>query len=398
MQTNLRAALAGVAAYKHITQLPPVKLYRDLLRAMGQKQGEAAVELYTSLFFTLASEGYDSLGDYLLEHLRYDEGPYPAAVAAGRETPALTQAARQDVALFSALASLPCGALKNGLLSILPPDWQGIPDLPEWRPAAAPFSFQQLTDFYRQNGSGLFARYRAFVWERDRLLPVAQPDFVSAEELVGYQLQRQQVIANTRALVAGRPVNNVLLFGESGTGKSATVKSLLGLPGLESLRLIQADKDDLGRLHDLIRTLAGRPQKFILFIDDLAFDRDDHTYSALKTILEGGLEPRPANVAVYATSNRRHLVRQSFSDREGDEVDLRETIAEKTALSERFGLRIPFLGLDQKEYLALVDELAGREGIDLPQDELHRRALRWEMQHPGRTPRTVHQFLNSLRL
>ena len=176
------------------------------------------------------------------------------------------------------------------------------------------------------------------------------------------------------------------------------MKSLISVPGFERLRLIQVDKDDLGQLHDLIRTLAGRPQRFIVFIDDLAFDKDDHTYSALKTILEGGIEPRPANVAVYATSNRRHLVRETFSDRAGDEVDMRETIEEKTALSERFGLRVLYQALDQKEYLALVDELAAQNGVTMERAELHRRALGWVMCHPGRTPRTAQQFMNSLRV
>lgn len=397
MQTNLRAALVGVAAYKNITRLPPLQIFGDLLRAMEQKRGEEALELYTNLFYTLAEEGCDSLAAYLEEHLKYDEAPYPAAAAAGRTGGELARAARQDIQLFDALAGLPCGALKNALLSVLPEDWRGIPDLPEWKSESGRFSFESLTEFYRHNGSGIFARHRAFLWEKDRLLAVEQPDFVPEQELVGYALQRNQVIANTRALVSGRRVNNVLLYGESGTGKSATVKSLLGVPDFESLRLIQVDKNDLGQLHELTRTLAGRPQKFILFIDDLAFDRDDSTYSALKTILEGGVEARPANVAVYATSNRRHLVRETFSDRAGDEVDMRETIEEKTALSERFGLRIPYLALDQRDYLALIDRLALQNQVAEEREELHRQALRWVMYHPGRTPRTAQQFMNSLR-
>ncbi len=146
----------------------------------------------------------------------------------------------------------------------------------------------------------------------------------------------------------------------------------------------------------LIRSLGGRRQKFILFIDDLAFDQDDRTYGVLKTILEGGLEPRPANVAIYATSNRRNLVRQTFSDREGDEVDRGETIQEKTALADRFGLRIPYLGLAKAEYLSLVERLAAQADIQMPQEELFARAVRWDARHPGRSPRTAQQFIASL--
>ena len=148
----------------------------------------------------------------------------------------------------------------------------------------------------------------------------------------------------------------------------------------------------------LIRILGNRRLKFILFIDDLAFDQDDTTYSVMKTILEGGLEKRPANVAIYATSNRRHLVRQTFSDRAGDEVDASETIQEKTSLAERFGLRIPYLALNQGDYLNLVERMADLYGVALDRQELRTGALRWEMRHPGRTPRTAKQYIASLHL
>ena len=223
-----------------------------------------------------------------------------------------------------------------------------------------------------------------------------RPDFVPEEELWGYRLQRDQVVANTRALIQGRQVNNVLLYGDPGTGKSATVKALLGVPGFESLRLIEVHKTDLGDFGQLLRQLAHRPQKFILFIDDLAFDQDDMTYSVLKSVLEGGLEPRPDNVAVYATSNRRNLVRQSFSDRRGDEVDINETVQEKTSLAERFGLRIPFTALNRNQFLEMVEELAQRKGVCCDREVLRAEAVKWEMRHPSRTPRTALQFLANL--
>jgi len=191
-------------------------------------------------------------------------------------------------------------------------------------------------------------------------------------------------------------VNNVLLYGESGTGKSATVKNLLTLPGMEELRVIEADKEDLAGLPALIRSLRGLRQKFIIFIDDLTFDREDPTYSILKTILEGGIERRPDNVAVYATSNRRHLIRQTISERAGDEMDRSETIQEKTSLADRFGLRVLFQGINKGEYLAVVDMLAERRGIQMEREELHRRALTWERFHAARTPRTALQFVLSL--
>ena len=270
-----------------------------------------------------------------------------------------------------------------------------LANLPRWY-ASAPFDFDTVTAFYQQNGAGFFGRYRTFLWEGEALVPVEDPDCPRPEELLGYEHQRNQVIANTRPMLEGKQVNNVLLFGDSGTGKSATVKSMLYIPGFEALRLIEVQKNCLHGLPQLIRSLAGRKQKFILFIDDLAFDQDDNTYSALKTILEGGLERRPVNVAIYATSNRRHLVRQTFAERAGDEVDTFETISEKTALAERFGLRIPYLTMNKPDYLALVDHLARLAGVSMEKDVLHAQAMTWEIRHAGRTPRTARQFIASL--
>lgn len=243
----------------------------------------------------------------------------------------------------------------------------------------------------------MFARYRAFLWEGDTLTPVPHPDCPQAGQLLGYERQRNGVIANTRAMLEGKPVNNVLLYGDSGTGKSATVKSLLAVEGFDDLRIIELQKESLSEMPALIRQLGERRQKFILFIDDLAFDHDDSTYSVLKTILEGGLEPRPANVAIYATTNRRHLVRQTFSDRAGDEVDASETIQEKTSLADRFGMRVLYLTLNKYEFLDLVEQLAALEGITKDREELRAQALKWEMHNNGRTPRTARQFIASLK-
>ena len=393
---KLCADIAGMCAYRYIEDKPVMLALKELLNALRAAQGEKALSAYSRLFFALRQEGALGLGDWLDSALRYEENPYADLIARGGEDPALVQAARQDVVLFNTMARTDGGEFIAALGGLLGEEYaQTVAALPRWTAGPA-IAFEELTEFYRLHGAGLFARYRAFLWEDGQLFPVEQPDSPKPEELLGYEMQREQVIANTRALVAGHAVNNVLLFGDSGTGKSATVKSLLTQPGLESLRLIEVQKDGLSDMTRLIRTLRSKPQKFILFIDDLAFDQDDKVFSALKTILEGGLEPRPANVAVYATSNRRHLVRQTFSERAGEEVDTFETIAEKTALSERFGLRIPYQNMDKRGYLALVDHLAAREGIQVEQSKLHAMAMQWDIRHGGRTPRSARQFIASL--
>ena len=397
MTRELRAALLGLSAYKALREEPLLKAVGNLLDGLAAGRGEEALGAYTDVVLALQEAGAHGMGDGLLALLRYRETPYPRALTgpAGADA-VLEAAARRDVNVLKRLRGLDCGAVLEKLTGLLGPEFAPVlGELPRWQ-AGADFDFDGLTAFYREHGAGLFARYRAFVWTDGALIPVHEPDCPDEEEMMGYTLQRDQVIANTRALLEGRRVNDVLLYGDSGTGKSATVKCLLSVPDFGNLRLIEVQKEGLRDMPALIRSLRGRQQKFILFIDDLAFDQDDNTYSVVKTILEGGLEKRPDNVAIYATSNRRLLVRQTFSDRAGDEVDIRETIAEKTALSDRFGLRIPYLALNKAEFLELIEQLADQAGVSMDRGELMREAVKWDMKFPGRTPRGARQFIASL--
>ena len=392
----LRAQLRGLSAFRSLLDTPMLKDALQLLDAAARRDGEGALAAYDQMFYRLKAEGYSGLGTWLWDTLRYTETPYGDLAGSGRSDPELEGAARRDVDALLQLARLGAEDIRVALKPILTEEYVSVLDnLPAWE-TGAPFTFEELAAFYRENGAGLYAKYRAFLWEEGQLVPVADPDCPHPVELLGYDQQRKQVLDNTRLLVEGKPSNNVLLFGDGGTGKSATVKSMLYLPGMENLRLIEIQKENLVGMPRLIRSLAGRRQSFILFIDDLAFDQDDKTYSSLKTILEGGLEKRPLNVAIYATSNRRHLVRQTFSDRAGDEVDAFETISEKTALAERFGLRIPYMTMSKSEYLALIDHLAGLYHVEMNREVLHAKAMEWEIRHAGRTPRVARQFIASL--
>ena len=392
----LRAQLRGLSAFRPLLDTPMLRDVLQLLDAAAQRDGEGALAAYDQLFYRLKAEGTPGLGAWLWDALRYTETPYGTQAGTGRADPELEGAARRDVEALLQLTRLGAEEVRVALKPILTEEYAGLLDtLPAWETGAS-FTFEELTAFYRKNGAGLYAQYRAFLWEEGQLIPVADPDCPHPVELLGYDQQRRQVLENTQLLVQGKPCNNVLLFGDGGTGKSATVKSMLYLPGMENLRLIEIQKENLVGMPRLIRSLAGRRQSFILFIDDLAFDQDDKTYSSLKTILEGGLEKRPVNVAIYATSNRRHLVRQTFSDRAGDEVDAFETISEKTALAERFGLRIPYMTMSKADYLALIDHLAGLYHVEMNQEVLHAKAMEWEIRHAGRTPRVARQFIASL--
>ena len=393
---TIRASLLGLSAYHTLKDSVVLSANLSLLNAIRNGAGEDALTCYNHLFYTLRAAGYDGLGAWLWDVLRFEDTPYARLAESGESDPVLESCARRDVESLCALAQVEREAYAAALATLLPAEFAPVLEsLPRWN-TEVPFTFDSLTDFYRQKGAGLFAHYRAFLWEEGKLIPVADPDCPKPHDLLGYELQRDQVEANTRQMFAGRQANNVLLFGDGGTGKSATVKSMLYLPGMEDLRLIEIQKENITGLPSLIRSLDGKRHKFILFIDDLAFDQDDKAYSSMKTLLEGSLEKRPVNVAIYATSNRRHLVRQTFSERAGEEVDTFETISEKTALAERFGLRIPYLTMNKVSYLALVEHLAKQAGIEMPKAELHAKAMTWEIRHAGRTPRVARQFIASL--
>jgi uncharacterized protein len=224
---------------------------------------------------------------------------------------------------------------------------------------------------------------------------------VRLADLVDYELEREPALANTQQFVAGGPANNVLLYGDRGTGKSSTIKALANEYAGAGLRLIEVAKDHLGDYPRILALLRGRRERFILFIDDLSFDEHETQYKALKAALEGGLEAQPENVVLYATSNRRRLVVERFSDRQTgvleDEVNPREAAEEKLSLADRFGIHAPFLVPDQERYLRVVDGLAARFGLDLPRAELQRRALMWAQWHNGRSCRAARQFVDALR-
>jgi predicted AAA+ superfamily ATPase len=221
------------------------------------------------------------------------------------------------------------------------------------------------------------------------------------KELVCCDWQRDALVKNTEFLLAGYPALHVLLYGSRGSGKSSLVKSLLNEFGSRNLRLIEVSKFDLQDLPLIVEKLRGVPQKFIIFVDDLSFEEDDDAFKSLKVVLEGNVTARPQNVVVYATSNRRHLIREFFDDRprprEGDEVHAWDTVQEKLSFSDRFGLTLTFEPADQNTYLTIVRHLAEGAGIKLAVEDLEHRAKEWATRRNGRSGRTARQFVDFLK-
>ncbi len=265
--------------------------------------------------------------------------------------------------------------------------------------------FDCVTDFYRDYGVGMFGLNKAFrIREKAdsqiEFLPINNMDKVMLDDLIGYELQKQKLIDNTRAFIEGRKANNVLLFGDSGTGKSTSIKAIVNAFYPQGLRMIEIYKHQFKDLSNVIASVKNRNYRFIIYMDDLSFEEFEIEYKFLKAVIEGGVETKPDNILIYATSNRRHLIKETWSDRNDVEVDngmhRSDTMEEKLSLVNRFGVTINYSKPSQKEYFNIVIELARRQGIDMPDEELCREANKWELSHGGISGRTAQQFINYL--
>ena len=246
-------------------------------------------------------------------------------------------------------------------------------------------------------GYGIYAKNRMFyVDEQDQIVPVHNPDRTELSQLVDYQRERQIILDNTKALLNGKPAANILLTGDAGTGKSSSVKAVANALWRDGLRIIEVRKDQLRAIPKILDALSDNPLKFVLFIDDLSFLKDDDNFNALKAVLEGSVTAKSSNVVIYATSNRRHIIKEKFSDREGDDVHRNDTMQELISLSERFGIHISFSKPNKETFLRIVRHLARESGLDTPEKELDAMAERFALERGGRSARLARQFVDGL--
>ncbi len=266
--------------------------------------------------------------------------------------------------------------------------------------------FTAVTDFYKAYGVGMFGLNKAFRIEGDgagslSFLPINNMDKVMLDDLIGYEIQKKQLIDNTEAFVEGRKANNVLLFGDSGTGKSTSIKAIVNQYYDRGLRMIEIYKHQFKDLSYVINQIKNRNYRFIIYMDDLSFEEFEIEYKFLKAVIEGGVETKPENILIYATSNRRHLIKETWNDRSDMEHDgdihRSDTMEEKLSLASRFGVAINYSSPNREQYYDIVRGLAARAGrLDLPEEELLLLANRWEIRHGGVSGRTAQQFINYL--
>ena len=413
----MQRAIAGLFLYQDILNCEIGAALVDLLQAIvsgSQSQGNALVCLaaYGRFFKALATENC-SWEEYLIDRLLTSENPFSLQAqktSLDRLPLALISAAKQDLQslqiLFTYGRYLPELVQQIGGSQGRQIDWLESRKIDS--PAAIVAALQTrdwgelvgiLAEYYQQSGVGIFGKYRAFRWQGE-LIGIAHPDRIQLDELIGYDLQKDTLINNTQSLLAGKPALNILLYGGKGTGKSSLVKGLIDRFSDTQLRTIEVSKSSAIDLPLILDRLTDLPQKFIIFIDDLSFEADDDIFKALKAVLEGNVTARPSNVVVYATSNRRHLVREYFADRprpqDADDIHMWDTTQEKLSFSDRFGITLTFEPADQVKYLEIVQHLADSAQLPIERDDLEVRALQWATRHNGRSGRTARQFIDYL--
>lgn len=417
---TLLVRLHGLALLRGVVDSPAVREGLTLIELLQKDVPDPATlaEVYGRLWRELAEAPEHLLPDawrsYLVHRILEDENPFSLGAERGSLDPALLEQTRRELRVFQTLFELEAETLLDAVERAAP-DLAGLWVAPGFETPAGSSPRREiarsldgardwgaqakgLAGYFARHGAGAFGRHTAFRWRDGRLSSVTSPDPTRLAGLVGYGRERGPLIENTERFVAGLPAHHALLYGPPGTGKSSTVKAVANEYADRGLKVVEVAKEDLRELPRVLDALRDRGPRFVLFVDDLSFEEHEIEYKALKALLEGSIEEPPGNVRVYATSNRRNLIRENFSDRGelGDDVHALDTMQEKLSLSARFGLRLTFPAPDQRRYLEIVAGLATERNLKIPDGELRERALLWDRWHAGRSGRTARQFVDEL--
>lgn len=389
--SSLNIRLRSLTLFRELLEDPVVAALGDYL-ACREADAAEAVSKYAGFVSQLYGSGSASLARYVRRIAGDSENAYIRLVGQEKTpSPEMAAALEAELEILQAVADLTPGTLRQGLA------WEGF--LPGFTVEAVDIAanYRQRVENIARYGYGIYAKYHMFYLNpKGVIVPVRHPDGTRLSSLVDYAREQKIIMDNTIALLEGKPAANILLTGDAGTGKSSTVKAVVNELHDRGLRILEVRKEQLHLIPEILDELNANPLKFILFIDDLSFQKSDDNFSALKAILEGSVSARSRNVVIYATSNRRHMVRESFSDRDGDDVHHNDTIQEIISLSERFGIQITFQKPDKKTYLDIVRNLAREQGLTVDPQALDLEAERFALNRGGRSARAARQFVDSL--
>lgn len=390
--SQLQIRLHSLAIFRNLLTDPVMESLLAYLEALQSAPLSHAVSCYSQFVSRLYAAGSTTLARYVEQLAGDDENPYIRRIGRG-ETPApeMVECVRAELEILQAAADLTPETLRSGL------DWDGYLPVFQTEPVDVAASYRRRCENIGKLGYGIYARHRMFyVGDNGQIVPVHNPDKIRLSSLIDYKREQQIILDNTLALLSGKPAANILLTGDAGTGKSSTVKAVVNELAYKGLRILEVRKEQLHAIPAILDELNSNPLKFILFIDDLSFQKDDDNFSALKAILEGSVSAKSRNIVIYATSNRRHLVKETFSDRDGDDVHRNDTMQELLSLSERFGIQVTFQKPDKKTYLGIVHHLAKEKGIQMEESQLDALAERYALGRGGRSARAANQFIDGL--
>lgn len=387
----IKAELSSLAVFRSVLSDGVISALLEYISSLNDEPLDLRISRYAEFVSKLYSENGGDLSAHIESVVYNSENVYVKAIGSGEKpSGVIAESVSREIEILAKTASLTPKALCEPLR------WDGSLPQFESRKIALAENYDHRVKNISKYGYGKYAANRMFYIEGSEIVPVRNPDKIRISELVDYELQRNQIIDNTKALLAGKPAANILLTGDAGTGKSSTIKAVVNELYSQGLRIIEVRKDQLAVIPKILDDLALNPLKFILFIDDLSFLSDDDDFNGLKAVLEGSVSARSRNVVVYATSNRRHIVKERFDDRDGDEVHRNDAMQEMISLSDRFGLHISFHKPDKKTYLDIVAKLAEQFGIDMPKDELELLAERFALERGGRSARLARQFIDGI--
>lgn len=384
--------LRSLAVFRDVLKDPVISALSRYLEILLTADSEAGVDAYCGFVSELYKTRCDSLAEYLRSIVFDNENVYIRTVGVGEKPSELLEnEVELELRKLQLIADLTSEELTRALdTNIILPKFRSIKtDI-----AGEYYERCRSIDKY---GYGIYSGNRMFYLnEEGKIIPARYPDPIRLTDLIDYKREQQIMFDNTLALLSGKPAANILLTGDAGTGKSSTIKAVVNELYEKGLRILEIRKDQLRKIPSIIDELSENPLKFILFIDDLSFVKDDDNFSALKAILEGSVSAKSSNIAIYATSNRRHLVKEKFSDRDGDDIHRNDTMQEIISLSDRFGIHITFQRPDKNTYLNIVHSLVKEHGIDMPADELDVAAERFALGRGNRSARAAKQFVDEL--